>query len=88
MVPAGTYDQGESAYLILAAGCDFGVVLRAGVQVVVVCCQASSSQLCCLLWCEHTQSGADFHVQPSNLAHHGQNTLPLSFANLQYAAGG
>ena len=28
---AGIYDQGESAYLILAAGCDFGVVLRAGV---------------------------------------------------------
>lgn len=77
----------ELAYLILSAGSDFGIVLRAGVQVVVVGGEASCSQLLRLLRSEHAQRSADLHIQTSNLAYHVQHSLPLPLTYLQAVLG-
>lgn len=77
----------EVSYLVLSTGSDFGVVLRAGVQVVVVGGKASCSELLSLLRSEHAQCGADFHVETPDLAHHVEHPLPLPLTYLQPVLG-
>mmetsp|Transcript_28913 Transcript_28913/g.81428 ORF Transcript_28913/g.81428 Transcript_28913/m.81428 type:complete len:247 (+) Transcript_28913:569-1309(+) len=76
------------AVLVLAGLGDLGVVLGAGVQVVVVSRHAGLRQLPRLLLVDHPHGGAHLHAKTAHFAHHLQHPLPLALSNLVGASPG